>query len=232
MTVPAPDPTPSATLAGWREITEAATPGPWEAHSHQRQYSIWHDELDQPLAREVRDWDDAVFISAVRTMMPRLVAALEAVLALTEPDGEVHRDLDGNEEHGVVRVVRCDMLREAITTALTGTPQPGAEPAIKPVGWCFTDSDGAERVKTRWQFNAFVARDDARASAVRLGRGGQTWYIWRLDDGSYDHTAVPDPMTPGHPAELVETITIEGYGRRKKAVVNPPAPPAGTGEAP
>ena len=93
---------------------------------------------------------------------------------------------------------------------------PDFEP--KPVGWRFTDSDGAERIKTRWQFNAFVAEEGARASAVSLGSHGSVWYIWRLDDGSYDHTAVSRPTTPGHPAELVETIEIKGYGKRKKAV--------------
>ena len=89
---------------------------------------------------------------------------------------------------------------------------------IKPVGWRFTDSDGAERVKTRWQFNAFVTPEGARNAAIDLGRHGSTWYIWRLEDGSYDHTAVPNPTIPGHPAELVETFTINGYGQRKKAV--------------
>jgi hypothetical protein len=80
--------------------------------------------------------------------------------------------------------------------------------AVKPVGWRFTDSDGAERIKTRWQFNAFVTQEGAGNAARRLARPGSTWYIWRLEDGSYDHTAVPEPTTPGHPAELVETIEI------------------------
>jgi hypothetical protein len=93
-----------------------------------------------------------------------------------------------------------------------------AESAIKPVGWRFTDSSGAERIKTRWGFNAYVTQEGARAAAVSLGRNGQAWYIWRLADGSYDHTAVPDPTTPGHPAELAETIAIKGYGKRKRAV--------------
>lgn len=80
-----PDPSgPSGTLEGWRELEKAATPGPWEAHSHLRQYSIWHDELDEPLAREVRNWDDAMFIAAARSAYPRLVAALEAVLKLAD----------------------------------------------------------------------------------------------------------------------------------------------------
>jgi len=93
-----------------------------------------------------------------------------------------------------------------------------SEPEIKPVGWRFTDSDGAERIKTRWQFNAFVTQEGARNAAVALGGHGTTWYIWRLADGSYDHTAVPEPTTPGHPAELVETFTIGGTGQRKRAV--------------
>jgi hypothetical protein len=59
----------------------------------------------------------------VRTDVPRLLAAVEAALKLTEPTGEVHRDLDGNEERGVVRVVRCDVLRAAITAALAGVPR-------------------------------------------------------------------------------------------------------------
>ena len=89
------------------------------------------------------------------------------------------------------------------------------EPTIYPVGRRFTDSSGAERIKTRWELNAFVTQEGARASAADLGRPGSLWYIWRLDDGSYDHTAVPDPTTPGHPAELVETITVQGAGRDK-----------------
>ena len=92
------------------------------------------------------------------------------------------------------------------------------EPTIYPVGHTFADSDGYQRIKTRWEFNAFVTQEGATASAVSLGRPGSIWYIWRLDDGSYDHTAVPEPTGPGHPAELVETITVKGYGERKKAV--------------
>lgn len=88
------------------------------------------------------------------------------------------------------------------------------EPKIWPVGHRFTDSDGAERVKTRWEFNAFVTQEGARASAVNLGQRGTTWYIWRLEDGSYDHSAVPDPATPGHPAELVETLTVKAGATR------------------
>ena len=92
------------------------------------------------------------------------------------------------------------------------------EPTIYPVGHRFTDSDGAERVKTRWEFSAFVTQEGAKASALSRGHPGTIWYIWRLDDGSYDHTAVPEPRGPGHPAELVETFTIEGQRQHKRAV--------------
>jgi hypothetical protein len=125
-----PDPTPSATLARWRAIADAATPGPWEAHSHQRQYSIWHDELDQPLAREVRTWDDAVFMSAARTMMPRLVAVAEAVLALHQPVKKLTKlgppafTLCADDE----QVWPCSTY-VATTTALTGTENGSAPPA-------------------------------------------------------------------------------------------------------
>ena len=93
-----------------------------------------------------------------------------------------------------------------------------SEPAIRPVGWKFTGSDGNERIKTRWEFNAFVTQEGARSRALALGRNGQYWYVWRLADGSYDCTAVPDPTTPGYPAELVETVRVTGYGKRKKVV--------------
>lgn len=89
---------------------------------------------------------------------------------------------------------------------------------IYPVGHRFTDSSGAERIKTRWEFNAFVTQEGAKTAALTLGRSGSAWYIWRLEDGSYDHTAVADPTTPGHPAELVETFTVGGYGKQKRAV--------------
>jgi hypothetical protein len=93
-----------------------------------------------------------------------------------------------------------------------------SEPGIRPVGWTFTDGDGCERVKTPFGFNAYVTRDGAITGAVSIGAPGTTWYIWRLADGSYDFTATGNPDIPGHPAELVETITVKGRGERKEAV--------------
>jgi hypothetical protein len=79
-----------------------------------------------------------------------------------------------------------------------------------PVGHRFSDSDGIERVKTRWGFNAFTSAEGARQSARHFGQRGTRWFIWRLEDGSFDFTAVPEPKGPGHPAELVETFVIDG----------------------
>jgi hypothetical protein len=78
-------------------------------------------------------------------------------------------------------------------------------PVIFPVGHVHLDSDGIERVKNRWGFNSFTTQEGAGESLRQLARRG-TWYIWRLADGSYTFTAVPDPSTPGHPAELVEEV--------------------------
>jgi hypothetical protein len=50
----------------------------------------------------------------------RLLAAVEAVLKLTAPGSEIHRDLDGNLESPLVQLVRCDAVRETIRAALTG----------------------------------------------------------------------------------------------------------------
>ena len=65
------------------------------------------------------DLPDFSGLGAPSADFDRLVAAIEAVLKLAEPSDEVHRDLDGNEEKGLIRVVRCDVLREAITRELT-----------------------------------------------------------------------------------------------------------------
>jgi len=103
----------AAELKRWRHATEAATAGPWEAHSHHRQYSIWHDELDEPLAREVRNWDDAVFMSAASVAMPRLLAAVEAALKAAD-------DLEAPSlRNPPTRRQIAATFREAITAALS-----------------------------------------------------------------------------------------------------------------
>ena len=102
---------------------------------------------------------------------------------------------------------------------------PEPQPFPYPPGYRWTDSDGNERVTTPWGFNAFAAIEGARAHAAALGRPDSVWYIWRLADGSYDSTAVPDPTTPGHPADLAETVTIHGAGRAKRAGLHIPEVP-------
>ena len=76
--------------------------------------------------RALIDDPDVAFAVAAKRMaatmrdFPRLLAALDEVLKLTEQSDEVHRDLDGNPEHGLVRIIRCDVIREAISRALLG----------------------------------------------------------------------------------------------------------------
>jgi hypothetical protein len=93
---------------------------------------------------------------------------------------------------------------------VTDKPQiPGREP--------FHDITGSLRTPNEWGFNSFASIHSASIAARELGRPGSTWYIWRLADGTYDHTAVPNPTTPGHPAELVDTFTLPSRRRRRPA---------------
>lgn len=63
----------------------------------------------------------------------------------------------------------------------------------------------AGRVPNKWGFNSFATESGAVSVVSDWQREGP-WYIWRLADGTYDFTAVPDPDLPGYPAELVRTI--------------------------
>lgn len=80
------------------------------------------------------------------------------------------------------------------------------------------DSNGNERTPNQWGFNSFATAEGAKQTAARLGSTGSVWYIWRLADGTFDHTAVPDPSTPGHPAELAEVIELQGPRSRRKVI--------------
>lgn len=71
------------------------------------------------------------------------------------------------------------------------------------------DSDGIERVPNRWGFNSFATAEGAAESArkiVPVAGGRRHWYVWRLADGTYDYTAVPDPTGEHYPAELVGQV--------------------------
>jgi len=64
------------------------------------------------------------------------------------------------------------------------------------------------RVRNQWGYNSFADQQGAEETARWMGRQDTCWYIWRLADGSFDFSAIPDPTTLGHPAELVNTITV------------------------
>jgi hypothetical protein len=129
---------PAAILDRWRAIEQAATPGPWEGHSHgpatARVRDVWHDEIDRPLAERVLREADLQFIVTARTAMPLLVAAIEAALkaadeavpalGLSPADCTYACDSGDCDCSGVTRPVAWNLdpadLRAAIASALTG----------------------------------------------------------------------------------------------------------------
>jgi hypothetical protein len=97
-------------LAEVKARAEAATDGPWDIE-HGR---LWTDPGDAAWAEQIavftgsRAWmSDAEFIAAARTDVPKLVAALEAVLRLIETE-----PWDPEEQDAV------SAIRNAITSAL------------------------------------------------------------------------------------------------------------------
>jgi hypothetical protein len=75
-----------ATLAEIRERERAATPGPWEVHTSATiGINLASDETDWPLAQAWMRLEDAQFAAVARTLIPRLVAAVEAALAPHQP---------------------------------------------------------------------------------------------------------------------------------------------------
>jgi hypothetical protein len=71
----------AALLAGWREAEQAATPAPWVVYGIGDD-EIWSEEPWDHVAETMGNLPDAAFIVTARTAMPRLVAAVEAVLEL------------------------------------------------------------------------------------------------------------------------------------------------------
>ncbi len=138
-----PDADPlAATLAGIREIEQAATPGPWEAGGIGGD-DIWSDAKGGFVAETFNNPADAEFIAAARTYVPLLLASLEAVLNLAvEWDREAVKLTArsdfmferGDEVAPVMLDGRAqahkecaDMIRETITRELTGTPEEGSD---------------------------------------------------------------------------------------------------------
>jgi hypothetical protein len=100
----------ASTLAGWQAITRAATIGPWEKIGFD---DIWSQPAGRHVAETMNREADAEFIVTARTVMPLLLAAIEAVLKLGDRSGEAtDPTLPGH--------VDVYMIREAITRELTG----------------------------------------------------------------------------------------------------------------
>lgn len=101
-------------LAAVQQRADAATDGPWT----QRNYTgdvVGNSSVLYGDRFGVRDipWDDAEFIAAARTDVPRLVAALTAALDLADRADRFNGYADPEG------VVTTDALRAAITAALT-----------------------------------------------------------------------------------------------------------------
>jgi len=125
-----PDDEVSATLAGIRAIEQAATEGPWEMHSHAPSYAtrvfdIWHDEQDAYIAQDCLTEADAAFIVTARTAVPRLVAAVEAVLEAAE----TWRALAGDSASPFdIAIASCaKQVRGRVTAELAGTGKEGSD---------------------------------------------------------------------------------------------------------
>ncbi len=116
----------ATTLAGWSQITRAATIGPWEklglddirsqpAGRHVAE--IWSQPAGRHVAETMNRKADAEFIVTARIAMPVLLAALEAALKLADEweEGSFRLDVSTTVMDGCARE-----LRAAITTALTG----------------------------------------------------------------------------------------------------------------
>jgi hypothetical protein len=102
--IPAAPTALSAILAGWRKITEAATPAPWNAEAkHGRDIAdeAWSEvRIKAPdgsdvastyishLLENCRSEEDEAFIVTARTAMPVLLAAVERALKLAGEWGQ------------------------------------------------------------------------------------------------------------------------------------------------
>lgn len=144
-----------------------------------------------------------------------LVAAdAERLFGRVDADGRYEFHVDSRDISGVlIEGWTFELTREGkgwdiaeLAHEVAAQPEPKGLP---PAGHRWTDNDGFPRVKTPWGFNAFADERGARAQAVDLGRPGSHWYIWQLDDGSYDATASANPQTPGHPARLLHEVEIQ-----------------------
>lgn len=133
------------TLAAMRATAEAATEGPWEAECDDGEGEVvvnagtalteWHGDIGRPAhswltSDRILEKDDlyddefeqvaadAEFIAQSRTIVPKLLSAVEAVLALCESLDADHDAYDSKFDAGVVSA--ADAVRKALTDALGG----------------------------------------------------------------------------------------------------------------
>lgn len=139
----------AAILAGIGDREQAATEGPWRASRSNADRESDFGEVDfprHPRAVQVRqpyftdgggslvvnDADaraDAAFIAGARSDVPRLLAAVEAVLAVAGDCREASWDFgaDGNMRP-VAWTLDPEAVREAIARELAGGEKPGGTP--------------------------------------------------------------------------------------------------------
>lgn len=130
----------TAELAAIREREQAATTGPWqletdrdEEYGEEFPYAIIMpvSHTERPAGVPFREWDfrysamaemtmaTAEFLVEARTAVPRLLAAVEAVLAIHRPGFEMCVDALWCQHCGVQSDWPCPTV-QAITRALTG----------------------------------------------------------------------------------------------------------------
>lgn len=114
-------------LAEQKRLAEAASPGPWQAVSARYGYDVSETWAVEPVGPSVHNVchvtigeADAAFIAAARTTAPRMIAALEAVLAVLSSEEEWLDHLMETGEGGMRRVVGIGRVRAAIEAALIG----------------------------------------------------------------------------------------------------------------
>lgn len=126
---------PRETLARIRKQADAATEGPWEADGagevsqHWSRPEPWETVVGTGVtcmpycyggsAKGAERDEDAAFIAAARTNVPRLVDALEAALELHKPGRTFHGHGFSQQLCMCGKALPCPTV-EAITTALNG----------------------------------------------------------------------------------------------------------------
>lgn len=116
-----PDPTEQK-LADWKAKTDAATEGPWEAFEQDDAFAIEaraEDDFGFFVAEPPLYQPDVEFIAVSRTAMPRLLTAVESVLAIEPwPSNPNMQSYELDEAQGYNEALT--EIRRAITEALGG----------------------------------------------------------------------------------------------------------------